>query len=243
MIPSTQILGVRVDIVDWGNIRKICRQFLVQDQPRQIVTVNGEFILAAQKNPTFRDIINSADLVIADSTNVVWAARIFAHPGLKITPGSELVEHLAKLAISQGHGLFLLGGQEGIAKRAAIKLVEKHPGLRIDGTSAANPDDQTTVRIIKRSGAKIVLVAYGQPHQESWIAKHKNGTGARILVGVGGTFDMLAGRFPRAPQPLRLLHLEWLWRLLLQPSRWRRVWRAVIVFPWRIFWGRVTSSV
>ena len=231
MAKSVRILGVRVDNVDWSDVTDFCRDALNQSSPRQIVTVNGEFILEAQKNHEFREIINNADLVIPDSTNVVWVSRILGTPLRAITPGSDLVCELSDLAAKDGHSIFLLGGQEGIAHKAGERLQQINPGLKITGTSHADPDDPYVLKHIRDSGADIVIVAYGSPRQEEWIGQHKNELGAKILVGIGGTFDMLAGVTPRAPRVLRALHLEWLWRLILQPRRFGRIWKALVIFP------------
>jgi N-acetylglucosaminyldiphosphoundecaprenol N-acetyl-beta-D-mannosaminyltransferase len=228
---SVTILGCRIDNVDWADIDTFCRQALTESTPQHIVTINGEQILAAEQNNDYRVALNSADLIIPDSTNVSWVSR-WKGSGLKaITPGSDLTLRLAKLAAELDKSIFLVGSKPGVAAEAAKALQQHYPGLKIAGTSSANPSDQTVISEINKSRADIVLVAYGAPAHDLWIQKHKIATGAKILVGVGGTFDMLAGNLPRAPRFMRSLHLEWLWRLILQPSRIGRIWNAVVVFP------------
>lgn len=240
MPPSVkvQLLGVRVDRVGWPEILAFTQQALAGERPKQIVTVNGEFILTAQDDPKFRTIINGADLVIPDSTNVVWLSRLRGQPLPGVTPGSDLVIHLARLAAQEKEKIFLLGSRPGVGERAAAKLKQTFPGLEVVFDSA-DPGDPTGLEKIKAEKPAIVLVGYGAPKQELWINQHKEETGAKILVGVGGTFDMLAGVLPRPPKWLRSLHLEWLWRLILQPSRLGRIWRAVVVFPWKVLLNRV----
>lgn len=239
MPPSAkvQLLGVRIDRVLWPEIIVFARQALAGRQPKQIVTVNGELILTAQNNPEFREIINAADLVIPDSTNVVWLSRWKGQPLPGVTPGSDLVIRLARLAAEEQKRIFLLGSRPGVGERAAAKLKQMFPGLKVTADSA-DPDDRGGLEKIKAEKPAIVLVGYGAPKQELWIDQHKEETGAKILVGVGGTFDMLAGVLPRAPKILRSVHLEWLWRLILQPSRIGRAWRAVVVFPWRVLFDQ-----
>lgn len=223
---TKHILGVRVDDVTWSDIDAFCLAAFNGKQPKQIVTVNGEFVLDAQHNSEFKAVINQADLVIPDSTNVTWFGRLKA-----TTPGSDLTVRLCQLAAEHKQSVFLLGAYGTVAEQAA-KMLQKHiPALKIAGHSNADPTDPHIVATIKKSGADILFVAYGAPAQELWIAKHKHETGAKILVGVGGTFDMLAGTLPRAPKLIRAIHLEWLWRLTIQPSRWKRIWRALVVFP------------
>lgn len=230
---STTILGCRIDNVSWSDIEEFCREALQQAVPKHIVTINGEQILQAQKNQSYREALNSADLIIPDSTNVTWVSALRGTPLKGVTPGSDLTVRLAKLASQTGASLFLLGSKEGVAQKAAEVLSRMYPGLKIAGTSSADPDNAGVIGEIAKSNAAIVLVAYGAPAHDLWIAKNKTATGAKILVGIGGTFDMLAGRLPRAPKILRSLHLEWLWRLILQPSRFGRIWNAVVVFPFR----------
>jgi len=231
MADTIEILGCRVNNVNWADIEQFCAAALQSTSPKHIITLNGEQILIAQNNPAYKAAIDSADLVIPDSTNIVWVSR-WQGSGLKaVTPGSDLTFRLAELAANTGCSIFLLGAREGVAAEAAVVLQKRFPGLKIAGTSNADPDDEAVVGQIAGSKADILLIAYGAPTHDLWIQKNKTATGAKILVGIGGTFDMLAGRLPRAPKLLRTLHFEWLWRLILQPSRIGRIWNALVVFP------------
>ncbi|QQG50079.1 MAG: WecB/TagA/CpsF family glycosyltransferase [Candidatus Berkelbacteria bacterium] len=228
-----QILGVRVDNMTWKAVDSFALKALSGNEPNQIVTVNGEHILAASNNGRHRDVINNADVVVPDATNVVLVSRLKGRGLHQTIPGVDLVLWLAKTAAETNHTVFLLGGGTDIAKVAASKLQSIFPGLKISGTSSADPDELEVIKEIRDASSDIVFVAYGAPKQEYWIAEHKAATGAKILVGVGGTFDMLSGVLPRAPKLMRSLHLEWLWRLIIQPSRIGRIWNAVIVFPFK----------
>ncbi len=232
-IEQRKILGFRVDSVTWPEIENFCRTSLSQTTPKHIVTINGEMILQALENPNLASAIHHADLVIPDSTNVFWVADWQNQPLSAITPGSDLIRRLSRLAAELGKSIYLLGAQEGIAAKAAEVLQKSVPNLKVAGTSSADPTDTDVVSEIKKSGADIVFVGYGAPAQEIWIAKYRSEIGAKIFVGLGGTFDMVAGVLPRAPRVFRSLHLEWLWRLILQPKRIKRIWRAVVVFPLR----------
>jgi len=233
---SVTILGCRIDNVTWDTIIEFAKQALKGSQARQIVTLNGEFILAAQRDEEFRQTINGADLVIPDSTNIVWVSRLRGGNLTQITPGSDCTVKLCELAAKMGKSVYFLGGRGGVAQKSAERLQYQFPGLTVAGWSEADPNSIDPADIAA-SGADIVLVAYGAPKQDKWIAKNGSATGAKLLMGVGGTFDMLAGRLPRAPKIMRALHLEWLWRLLLQPSRIGRIWNAVVVFPIRALLG------
>lgn len=231
---TVSILGTRLDCVDWKFIDQFVADTLTGNEKRHIVTLNGEIALLAETNTELREAINAADLVTPDSTNVVWAARRRGGTITERTPGSELVERVAKECAKREQSLYLLGGKPGIAAKAAATLQQLFPKLGIAGSSSKNPDDTSAISDIAASAADVVLVAYGAPNQEIWIYRHKSDLPATLLIGIGGTFDMLAGTLPRAPKLLRNLHLEWLWRFILQPKRVGRIWRALVVFPVRI---------
>ncbi|HSX42057.1 MAG TPA: WecB/TagA/CpsF family glycosyltransferase [Candidatus Saccharimonadales bacterium] len=233
-----RLLGVRVDSLTWADFDRWAEQALSGNEANQVVTVNGEHILAANRDPKHQAAINQADLVVPDSTNVLWVSRVKGRGLAQKTAGVDLVLRLCDIAAKNGNSIFLLGSQPGVADHAAKKLKSWFPTLTIAGTSAADPNDDYALKSIKQSGADIVLVAYGAPAQEYWIAEHKNETGAKILVGVGGTFDILSGTLPRAPKFFRALQLEWLWRLILQPSRIKRIWNAVVVFPTKALFSK-----
>lgn len=230
-ISEPRIFGITIDRLSWTELDKYCQQALLEDSPKHIVTANGEILLKASESNPYRNTLISADLVIPESTNIAWVLALKGKPVKQITSGADLVSHLARIAAESQKSIFLLGGREGIAFKAGERLQQINPGLKIAGCSSADPDNLDILKHIKGSGADIVLVAYGAPKQEEWIAENKDKLDAKILVGIGGTFDMLAGVTPRAPQLLRTLRLEWFWRLILQPSRFGRIWRAVVIFP------------
>ncbi len=196
-----------------------------------ITTINGEIALLARKYPDYRTILNRADLAIPDSTNVVWVARLKGAELKRTTPGVELVERLGGIAAEMNKSIYLLGSQGGAAAKTAEILQQKFPGLEVAGVSEAEPDDPAIAAEIRRKNPDIVFVAYGAPKQEKWIVEHKDQVTAKIMVGIGGSFDMISGIFPRAPRAWRRMHLEWLWRLILQPQRFWRIIKAVIIFP------------
>lgn len=235
-LPTISILGCRLDITNWQQVMERANAML-NSSGNQIVTLNGEIVLEANKNGELKKAINDAELVVTDSANIVWASRWIAGKNPGRTPGVDLVDRLCQLARNRGLGVFFLGGFNGVAEEAAKKLQEKYPKLIISGTSEANPNDPNISSVIKNCNAKIVFVAYGAPKQEIWIQNNKSATSASILVGIGGAFEMISGRLPRAPKIFRLLSLEWLWRLILQPSRITRIWKALVIFPFRVLFS------
>lgn len=190
---------------------------------RQVVTLNPEMVMAARRDPVFRTVIEQAALVTPDGVGMTLAARLRGTPLRARVTGVDLVEALAMT----GRSLFLLGAAPGVAERAASVLEHRY-GALIAGTWAGSPKPEDAAAALERIAAArphILCVAYGAPAQECWIARYRAelaACGVRVALGVGGTFDYLAGVVPRPPAVVRRLGLEWLYRLIRQPWRWRR---------------------
>lgn len=227
-----RILGVRVDCVDMaGAVEAIERLVAEGGQTRLVATVNPEFVMRARGDQGFREVLETAALCLADGIGVVWAMRRQGCPQSERVPGSDVVPLLAARCARRGWRPFLLGSRPGVAEEAARRLEADNPGLVVAGTYAGSPGpdgDEEAVRRIVAARPDVLLVAYGAPHQELWIARNRARLGVPVAMGVGGTFDFLAGRVRRAPAWMRRVHLEWLWRLVLQPARARRM--AVLPF-------------
>jgi len=230
------ILGVRVDRITFDQTLSCIEDFIAAGGPHQIVTVNPEFVMAAQAEPEFRRIINRAALALPDGVGVCWAGRRLGQPLPERVPGVELVERLAALSARKGYRIYFLGAQPGVAERAAARLAARHAGMHVAGTHAGSPetcDDAGSLARIRAGGPHILLVAYGAPAQDYWIDRNMARLGVPVCIGVGGTFDYLAGVRPLAPRWLRRCGLEWLYRLITQPWRWRRM-LALPRFAWRV---------
>jgi N-acetylglucosaminyldiphosphoundecaprenol N-acetyl-beta-D-mannosaminyltransferase len=227
-----RILGVRVDCVDMrGAVGAIAAMVAEGGPTRLVATVNPEFVMRARGDQRFSEVLESAELCLADGIGVVWAMRRHGCPQYERVPGSDLVPALAAECARRGWRPFLLGARPGVAEDAARRLEADHPGLVVAGTHPGAPgpdDDEESLCHIAAARPDVLLVAYGAPHQEQWIARNRRRLQVPVAIGVGGTFDFLAGRVRRAPQWMRRVHLEWLWRLALQPSRARRM--AVLPF-------------
>jgi len=219
------ILGVPVHPVTYDDFLECVARFIAESRPRQICTANPEFVMTAQQRPDFMAVLQSADLVLADGVGVLWAARRLGRPLPERVTGSDGVYLLAERAARAGWRLFLLGAQPGVAEKTAEILQTRYPGLIIAGTWPGSPDDNDYPEIARRiqtASPDILLVAYGAPQQDVWIARHKDDLGVPVSIGVGGAFDHVVGVQKRAPAWLIRLNLEWLWRLITQPWRWKR---------------------
>lgn len=229
------LLGVPVDPLTRAEATKRMLALLAADGQAHVVTPNNEMLVQATRDPAFHAVLRDAALALADSTGVVLAARLRGTPLPGRVPGADAVRDLC-LRLDEACPVFFLGAGEGVAARAAEELRKANPRLRIAGTYAGSPRPEDAAGIAERvraSGARLLLVAYGSPAQDLWIARHRGEMpGVRVAMGVGGTFDFLAGTVRRAPAVLRGIGLEWAWRFALQPWRAKRMRDAVILFPW-----------
>jgi N-acetylglucosaminyldiphosphoundecaprenol N-acetyl-beta-D-mannosaminyltransferase len=222
---QARVLGVRVDCLDMRATLDRIEELIGAGGSHTLATVNPEFIMRARRDPEFARVLESADLCLADGTGVVWAARRQGCSMSAPVTGTDLIPPLAALCAKQGFRLFLLGAEPGVAAELAARLRTEHPGLAV-AAHAGSPDpsaDEETVTLIQAHRAQVLLVAFGAPKQELWIDRLKDRLGVAVGIGVGGAFDYLTGRVPRAPMWMRSAGLEWLYRLLHQPWRVRRM--------------------
>jgi len=156
--------------------------------------------------------------------------------------GSRLIYDIAKLAADNRFSISLVGGEENVASVAAKKLQDLYPNLKVNLMLSDRQFNAQTALEIAASNSDILLIAYSPPKQEMWLAENIQNLNVRVAVGLGGTFDYLAGKRPPAPEFAHYLGLEWLWRLITQPHRWKRMWNAVPVFVWKVYWYKVASD-
>ena len=243
------ILGVGVHDCDERGAVAAIEGFL-RERPaglHQVCTVNPEFVMEARRNKPFRDLLNRVDLATPDGAGIVAAARLLGKPVRGRATGVQLVGHLARLSARDGYSLFLLGAQPGVADEAAEALRRRYGDVRLAGTFAGSPRDEDWPEIRSRLEAAnpdVLLVAYGAPRQDLWIDLHSGELppSVKVAMGVGGVYDYLSGRAPLAPAVMRRLGLEWLYRLVTQPWRWRRILR-VFVFGWLVLVDVVRRKV
>jgi N-acetylglucosaminyldiphosphoundecaprenol N-acetyl-beta-D-mannosaminyltransferase len=220
---APRILGVPVAAVDLAGAVEAIAEMIAQGGQHQVVTVNPEFLVRARYQPAFGAVLRRAALATADGAGVVLAARLLGTPLRGRVTGTDLVLALARRGAQEGWRLFLLGAAPGVAERAAAALRREAPGSLVVGTWAGSPRRDDEGAILARVAATrpdLLLVAYGAPAQDLWLARNLGRTPASVGIGVGGAFDFLAGVTPRAPQSLRRAGLEWAYRL------WREPWRA-----------------
>lgn len=221
----TRVLGVRVDCLDSTSALKRIEELVEAGGAHLVATVNPEFVMRAQKDGEFARVLDQAALCLPDGTGVVWAARRQGCDLVEPVTGVDLVGPIAAMCARRGFRLFLLGASPGVAAELAARLRDANPALEV-ATHAGSPDprdDANTTRRIREQSAQVLLIAYGSPAQEMWFDRLKASLGVSVGVGVGGAFDYLTGRVPRAPAWMRSAGLEWLGRLVRQPWRVRRM--------------------
>jgi N-acetylglucosaminyldiphosphoundecaprenol N-acetyl-beta-D-mannosaminyltransferase len=220
------ILGIPIDNVTLEQTVSMIRDMALSGNPHHVVTVNPEFVMIARKNEEFRRVLREASLAIPDGIGIVLAAKILRQRLSERVAGVDTVHRLARVARDHGLSLFLLGAAPGVAEKTGTILCEQNPGLKIAGTYAGSPhprEEDQLCSIIERAHPDILLVAYGPPRQDLWIARTSKRLRVPVAMGVGGTFDFIAGVAKRAPVLVRKLGLEWLHRLIREPHRWRRM--------------------
>lgn len=222
-----RVLGVGFDPVTLDEAAARIESFVHEGGPHQVATPNPEIVYVAQFDPEFRRLLNRADLVTPDGTGIVWATRQVGQPVPERVTGVELAEAVMERAARAGFKLYFLGAAPGVAEEAARRLRELYPGLQVVGVHHGyfKPDDEPEVLdSIRQAHPDLLFTGLGSPKQERWIAGHQPLLQVPVAMGLGGSFDVWAGRVPRAPQLMRRLHLEWLFRLGREP---RRFWRML----------------
>lgn len=236
------ILGVRVHDVSPMELRERLRGWLLGAGLHIVVTPNPEFILVACKNPGFRDLLNRADMAVADGVGLAYAVAALSDGRLEHRQtGVDLVEELAALCAKEGKSLLLFGGREESAHASARALRKRYPKLHVyahepgrivvDATHGIQVP-RSDMDVLRLHPSDAIAVGLGQEKQERFMADIVPLFPAtRVAIGIGGAFEMISGRLPRAPRLMRRVGLEWLWRLSLEPRRFPRIFRAAVVFP------------
>ncbi len=219
------ILGVPFDNLTLAEAVRRISAMIAERRPHYVATANVDFLVQARGDVELRRILLEADLVLCDGTPLVWASRWLGNPLRERVAGSDLVPALVREAAEKGHRLFLLGAGAGVAAGAAERLHEQHPSLIICGhysppfSGLLEMDHEEAASRIREARPDVLLVSFGCPKQEKWIAMHYRSLGVPVVIGVGASLDFLANRVRRAPPWMRRSGLEWGYRLLQEPRR------------------------
>lgn len=249
---KVDILGVKIDDLNMAEALSVVEKWIWNPGKHYIVTPNLEFILAAQKDREFKEILNKADLAIPDSSSLglsYWLLnksrweRLLLWPlfflpvkqvlQFDVVPGTDLMESFCKLAAEKGFVVGFLGGEGEVAKKTSECLKKKYQGLTVAFAESGGEvdDDGRLSSTVNIPPCDILFVAFGHIKQEKWIAANLKNIPVKLAMGVGGAFDYLSGRVPRAPKWMRKLGFEWLFRLAAQPWRIKRQ-AALVKYLW-----------
>ena len=241
------ILGVPVDAVTMGEAVEMAERMLSNGRQNIIFTPNPEILLEASRDDEYRAVLQRADLALPDGAGLVLFGRFLGAPFRGRVAGVDFMVKLCELAAKHEQKIFLLGGENCVAGRTVTVLKKQFPDLQIAGWS----EDIQYHRHSERSEESdirqtdILFVALGSPKQERWIRDNLSRLpSVKIAMAVGGAFDMISGDLPRAPNFLRKIGLEWLWRFALEPKkRWKRAFNAAIVFPVKAIQNKVFQNL
>lgn len=223
---KTDVLGVQYDNVTMEEALQIGRQLLQGEKAAYCVTPNAEMAYEALHDQDFCALLNGADLVLPDGAGVVLGAKILKTPLKQKVAGIEFAQNLLPILAETGSKLYLLGSKPGVAELAAEKMLQKHPTLRICGMQDGYfQDEDAVIAKINEAEADVLYVCLGAPKQEKFMQRHQADLKVKLMIGLGGTLDGIAGTVKRAPKWMIKLQLEWLYRLIKQPKRLGRMMR------------------
>jgi N-acetylglucosaminyldiphosphoundecaprenol N-acetyl-beta-D-mannosaminyltransferase len=233
------ICGTAVDNVTMAEAVERIAGLVAAGEPSFVVTPNVDHIVRLQHDDGFRRAYADASLVLADGSPLLWASRVLGSPLAERVTGSDLFPELCRRAAERSWSVYFFGGRPGAAEEAGVRMRARFPGLAVAGTDCPplgferDPAvDAACVRRIREARPDILFVGLGAPKQEKWIHAHRADLGVPVSVGIGVTFDFVAGMVRRAPLWLQRAGLEWLWRLLMEPGK---LWRRYLIDDTRFF--------
>lgn len=215
-----------LDALSLDGFLSVARDRIDRRVPSQIVTLNALMFNMALRDASLAGVLGKAAFVVPDSAGISWAAHFLCGNSVNRLPGIDLIHHFCELAAREGKRVFLLGAAPGVAEAAAERLSKLYPGLIISGTQhgyISKDEEASAIKRVAQAAPDILFVALAIPRQETWIADNLKALGVPLVMGVGGSFDVISGRLKRAPAWLSKTGFEWLYRTLQQPWRIRRI--------------------
>lgn len=231
------VLETPVDAVSMDEVLSFIDDYIRHSKrPGYVLAVNPEKVYALRENPFLREFFSKATLLIPDGIGMVMAARLLFGTAIKRVPGADLMQRLCGIAPEKGYRIFIYGAKEEVSSRAAEILGERHPGIQIVGRANGYVTAERMhglITEINTARPDLLFVALGSPRQEEWMARHLPDLNVKVCQGIGGTLDTIVGTVRRAPLFWQLLGLEWFYRLMSDPRRWRRQ-RVLPVFAFEV---------
>lgn len=222
-----KILGVPVHPLTMSESVAVLEEKLQKKEQAFVVTANAEIIMMCQQDKEYNNIVSEkADLVLPDGAGAVWAGRYLGNEVPERVAGFDLYNQLLKLSADKGYKVYFFGGAPGVAEAAKNKAEELYSGVQIVGCRNGyftEAEEEAIIKEINDAAPDMLFVALGAPKQEKWLVKYRKKLKPRVLMGIGGSFDVLAGKMERAPKWMQEASLEWAFRLYKQPSRFMRM--------------------
>ncbi|MDF2669350.1 MAG: N-acetylmannosaminyltransferase [Paenibacillus sp.] len=225
-VPIVNIFGVPFSQLNMKDTVQFLTDAVDSGSPHHIITANPIMVMSAVENPAYLNMMKRAELIVPDGSGVVWAASYVGNPVAERVTGIELIHELFGIGENKGWKVYLLGTAPDVIQEAARRLALQYPKLHIVGVRDGyfGPDqDAAVVADIKQAGPDILLVGRSVEGQEPWIDKYKHELQVPVVIGVGGSFDVISGRTKRAPVIFQKLKAEWLFRLINEPKRYKRM--------------------
>src|SRR5271154_4150269 len=222
---SVAILGVPIDNVTMQQVLGAVETSIEEGGFHQIATANVDFLINSIHDIELKEILSACFLVLPDGMPLVWASRLMGASLQERVSGADLVPRLVELAAARGYSIFLLGSTEASSEGAENWIRRNHPKARLAGhycpafAELDEMDHEEILLQIEAAHPDILLVAFGSPKQEKWLAMHRHRLRVPVCIGVGGSLDLLAGLLPRAPLWMQRSGLEWFFRICLEPAR------------------------
>lgn len=239
-MPSAQLYGVSIS--KWGMDETV--SYLQQHiesgekrRPHQVVTINPIMMMAGLENEQFMSVLRSAELVIPDGIGVVIASRFVRDPIPQRVAGIDLMQKLLRLGSRRRYRVYFLGSTEDVVEEVVRQVNRRYPGVQVAGYHHGffgEEEDKQRVQEIRESNPDILFVARGLDTQEPWIGRYKKQLDVPVMMGVGGSFDVMAGKVKRAPVLFQKTGMEWFYRLMKEPSRYKRM-LALPKFMWKVY--------
>ena len=236
---KTEVMGLLFDNVTMDEALEKAKQILAGDKAAYVVTPNAEIVYETMHDADLCQLVNGADLVLPDGAGVVLASKILKNPLKEKVAGVDFADNLLGVLAQTGGSVYLLGSKPGIAELAAEKMLAKHPGLTIAGMADGYfKDEGPVVEKINAVKPDVLFVCLGAPKQERFMVNHQQELQVKLMAGLGGSLDSFAGTVKRAPKWMIDLSLEWLYRLIKEPKRFKRMLRLP-KFLWAVCLKRI----
>ncbi|WP_199616799.1 WecB/TagA/CpsF family glycosyltransferase [Paenibacillus alkalitolerans] len=223
---TVTLFGIPVSKMNMAQTVRYLSEAVRERRPHQVVTANPIMVMTGVEDPEFMKMLRSADMVVPDGAGLVWAAARLGKPVTERVAGYDLIQELFRVGSEEGWRVYFLGTTQDVIEAARDNVQERFPGLRFvgcrNGFFGQDEDDDVISQIVEAS-PDLLLVGRSTYTQDPWISKYRERLRVPVMIGVGGSFDVMSGKLKRAPGWMRRLRLEWLYRLLQEPARWRRM--------------------